>query len=72
MNLKYKNGLLSPIRETEATTIIVYDRYKQPVAIFEEIDNDTVLVTTASDASFKERIRLSGMSIEKPVECEQL
>jgi len=60
--------LLGSLPETRASIVVVYNRHRNPIAILEELSEDNVLVTTAGDDDFEERLRLSGFVREKAPE----
>ena len=58
-------SLLGRIEETDASTVVVYDKFRNPVLIVEQMADNTLLITPCDDDTFQDRLRLSGFVKEK-------
>lgn len=72
MRITYKKDLLSPIRDADASTVIIYDKHGHPISIVEELLDGLVVITSAGEENFDNRIRLSGMCTETPPVCKRV
>ena len=49
-----------PVVVDDITWIVVFDKDDQPIAVVEQIGNDTVMVTTCSDKQFGDILKRLG------------